>query len=112
MRLNSRIANMSEKQIQHLDSRFGKRVSFKERLEYSKSLLLNNKEVFVIGWSGMRGIVSLAAALALPLVMADNSSFPHRNTLIFIAITVVIIMLLIQGLGLPLIVKYLKFKEK
>ena len=115
IRINNKIANMSEKQIRHFDShfsRFGKKGSFKERLEESKSLLLNSKEAFVIGWSGMRGIVSLAAALSLPLVMADGSSFPHRNTLIFITVTVVIMMLLIQGLGLPFIVKYLKFKEK
>ena len=114
-RINNKIANMSEKEIRHFDSRFsrfGKRGSFKERLEDSKLLLLNNKEAFIIGWSGMRGIVSLAAALSLPLVMADGSSFPHRNTLIFITITVVIIMLLVQGLGLPFIVKYLKFNEK
>ena len=110
--LNSRIATMSEKQIQHIDSHFGKKGSLKNRLKYTKSLLLSGKEAFVIGWSGMRGIVSLAAALSLPLVMTDGSSFPHRNTLIFITVTVIIMMLLIQGLGLPLIIKYLKFKEK
>ena len=111
MRINDKVANMSEKQIQHFNSRFGKKDSFKERLEDSKSLLLNSKEVFIIGWSGMRGIVSLAAALSLPLVMADGSSFLHRNMLIFLTVTVVIIMLFIQGLGLPFIIRYLKFKE-
>jgi CPA1 family monovalent cation:H+ antiporter len=112
MRFDSMIANMSEEQTEHFESRFGKRGSFKERLEDRKSLLLNSKEAFVIGWSGMRGIVSLAAALSLPLVMADGSSFPHRDTLIFLTVTVVIIMLLIQGLGLPFVIKYLKYKEK
>ena len=106
------IANMSEKKVQHFESHFGKGGSFNKRLEYNKSLLLNNKEAFVIGWSGMRGIVSLAAALSLPLVMTDGSSFLHRNTLIFITVTVVIIMLFIQGLCLPFIVKYLRFEEK
>jgi CPA1 family monovalent cation:H+ antiporter len=112
MRISDRIANMSEGQIQRFENRFGEKNSFKSLLKDSKSLLLNNKEVFVIGWSGMRGIVSLAAALSLPLVMADGSSFPHRNTLIFLTVTVVILMLFIQGLGLPFIVKFLKFKEK
>jgi len=112
IRISNRFANMNEQQIQHFDKRFGKNGAFKERLEYLKTLLLNNKEAFVIGWSGMRGIVSLAAALALPLVMADGKSFPHRDMLIFLTVTVVIIMLIIQGMGLPFIVKHLNFKEK
>ena len=106
------IANMSEKQIQHFENHFGKNDSFRKRLEYNKSLLLNSKEAFIIGWSGMRGIVSLAAALSLPLVMADGNSFPRRDTLIFITVTVVIMMLFIQGLGLPFMIKHLKFKEE
>ncbi|MCZ2102369.1 MAG: cation:proton antiporter [Chitinophagales bacterium] len=112
IRFSNRFSNMDEKKTQQLDKRFGKGGSFKERLEYYKSLLLTNKEAFVIGWSGMRGIVSLAAALGLPLLIADGSSFPKRDTLIFLTVTVVIIMLIIQGMGLPSIVKKLKFREK
>jgi len=110
--ISNRLEKIDEEQMQAFYNRFGKKHSFKERLEESKSLLLNRKEAFVIGWSGMRGIVSLAAALSLPLIMADGNSFPHRDTLIFLTVAVVIIMLFIQGLGLPFIVKYLKFKEK
>lgn len=85
-------------------------MSFDERLEMLKSLLLHWKEAFIIGWSGMRGIVSLAAALSLPLVMADGSVFPQRDTILFLTVSVVIIMLVVQGLGLPILVKLLKMK--
>jgi CPA1 family monovalent cation:H+ antiporter len=85
-------------------------MSFDERLEMLKSLLLHWKEAFIIGWSGMRGIVSLAAALSLPLVMADGSVFPQRDTILFLTVSVVIIMLVVQGLGLPVLVKLLKMR--
>jgi CPA1 family monovalent cation:H+ antiporter len=79
-----------------------------EELDKFKSLLLTGKEALLIGWSGMRGIVSLAAALSLPLVMTNGETFPQRDTVIFLTVTVVILMLVIQGLGLPLMVKWLK----
>ncbi|GHV56408.1 hypothetical protein FACS1894182_02880 [Bacteroidia bacterium] len=76
-----------------------------------KSLLLTWKEAVIIGWSGMRGIVSLAAALSLPLVMADGDVFPQRDTIIFLTVAVVIIMLVVQGLGLPVLVRLLKMDK-
>jgi Na+/H+ antiporter len=80
-----------------------------KRIEQMKKLEpLNWKDALIIGWSGMRGIVSLATALALPLVMTNGEDFPHRGSIVFLATTVVIIMLLIQGLGLPILIKYLK----
>jgi CPA1 family monovalent cation:H+ antiporter len=85
---------------------------FEERIKIFESLLLHWKEAVIIGWSGMRGIVSLAAALSLPLIMADGSDFPQRDTILFLTVAVVIIMLVIQGLGLPILVKLLKIKEK
>ncbi len=109
--ISERFRNIGEKQIQYAERRLGIKHSFEDRLKYARSLLLNRKEAFVIGWSGMRGIVSLAAALSLPLVMADGSSFPYRDTLIFLTVAVVVIMLFIQGLGLPLIIRFLNFKE-
>lgn len=80
-----------------------------KRIDQIKELEpLNWKDALIIGWSGMRGIVSLATALALPLVMIDGAYFPHRGSIIFLTTTVVIIMLLIQGLGLPILIKCLK----
>jgi CPA1 family monovalent cation:H+ antiporter len=62
------------------------------------------KPVAIVSWCGMRGIVSLAAALALPLALTDGSAFPNRNLLIFLAFAVIFFTLVVQGLTLaPLI---------
>jgi Na+/H+ antiporter len=76
-----------------------------------KKALLDWKECLIIGWSGMRGIVSLATALALPVTLADGTAFPQRNIIIFISVVVVLITLVLQGLSLPYLVKVLKVKQ-
>ena len=70
------------------------------------------KEVVVIGWTGMRGLVSLAVALSLPLTVADDKDFPQRETIIFLTVTTVIIMLIVQGLGVSPLMRWLKLEEK
>jgi len=101
--------NQVESRIQRRFPNRKKRKPFGKNIDsYFKSLLLNWKEAVIIGWSGMRGIVSLAAALSLPLIMTNGDTFPQRNVIIFLTVTVVIIMLVIQGLGLPVLVKLLK----
>lgn len=69
---------------------------------------LNWKDALIISWSGMRGIVSLATALALPISMTNGDLLPFRDSIIFLTVVTVIFMLLIQGLGLPLLIKWLK----
>jgi NhaP-type Na+/H+ or K+/H+ antiporter len=59
----------------------------------------------VLGWTGMRGVVSLAAALAIPITLQNGAPFPHRNLILFITFTVILLTLLIQGLTLPYIIK-------
>jgi CPA1 family monovalent cation:H+ antiporter len=71
---------------------------------------LNWKPVFVIGWSGMRGVVSLASALAIPLTLADGTAFPHRNLILFITFAVILFTLVLQGLSLPLLLRVLKLE--
>lgn len=63
------------------------------------------KTPFVVGWAGMRGVVSLAAALNIPLLMADGTPFPHRNLILFITFIVILVTLVCQGLSLPWIIK-------
>jgi CPA1 family monovalent cation:H+ antiporter len=63
--------------------------------------------LFFLGFVGVRGVVSLAAALAIPLVTASGMSFPDRNLILFITFGVIVITLMGQGLSLPLIVKWL-----
>jgi CPA1 family monovalent cation:H+ antiporter len=57
--------------------------------------------IFVVGWTGMRGVVSLAAALALPAVLTDGSPFPHRELIVFLTFYVIFVTLVLQGLTLP-----------
>ena len=65
------------------------------------------QELLVASWSGMRGVVTLATALALPLMTEDGGDFPERDRLILLAFGVIIVTLLLQGLTLPLLVRAL-----
>lgn len=55
----------------------------------------------LLGWTGMRGVVSLAAALAIPPTIASGEAFPYRNLILFITFVVILLTLLVQGLTLP-----------
>ncbi len=66
----------------------------------------------VVAWTGMRGVVSLAAALALPVTIENtNRPFPQRDLIIFLTFSVILATLVFQGLTLPLLVKWLKVKD-
>lgn len=67
----------------------------------NEALHQRKKEFLILSWSGMRGVVSLAAALALPLHAADGSLLPQRNTILFITFVVILFTLIVQGLTLP-----------
>lgn len=84
-----------------------------KRGRITEGALLDVKTSLIIGWSGMRGIVSLAIAIGLPLTLQDGSPFPMRNDIIFISIAVVLFSLIGQGLTLPWLVRTLnKAPEK
>lgn len=70
------------------------------------------KNVLVVAWTGTRGVISLAAALALPLVLDDGTIFPKRHSIIFLAFIVIFITLFVQGLSLPLLIRWLKLKPQ
>jgi monovalent cation/hydrogen antiporter len=65
------------------------------------------RAIFVVGWTGMRGVVSLAAALALPVVLADGSPFPRRNLIVFFTFCVILVTLVLQGITLPPLIRLL-----
>ncbi len=69
------------------------------------------KGPLVISWAGMRGVVSLATALSIPMLMTDQSAFPQRNLIIFITFVVIFVTLVFQGLTLPFVIKLIKLKE-
>ncbi len=68
------------------------------------------RQVSIVAWSGMRGVVSLAAALALPLMVTDKIPFPNRDMIIFLTFSVIFATLVLQGLTLPYLIKWLKLK--
>ena len=64
----------------------------------------SEQELFIMSWCGMRGIVSLAAALALPLALEGGAPFPGRDLIVFLTFVVIAVTLVVQGLTVgPLI---------
>ena len=70
------------------------------------------KNVLVVAWTGTRGVISLAAALALPLALQDGSPFPKRHSIIFLSFVVIFVTLVVQGLSLPLLIRWLNIKPQ
>jgi monovalent cation/hydrogen antiporter len=75
------------------------------RNKISPNAILSFQDGLIISWAGMRGIVSLAMAISLPLLMDNGQAFPMRNEIIFITTASVLLTIIGQGLVLPLIVK-------
>jgi CPA1 family monovalent cation:H+ antiporter len=63
------------------------------------------RHVAVVSWTGMRGVVSLAAALALPLTTHSGAPFPDRDLIVFLSFVVILATLVVQGLSLPLLIR-------
>jgi len=70
------------------------------------------RNVFLVSWAGMRGVVSLAAALALPRTLPSGAPFPERDLLIFLTFAVILATLVGQGLTLPLIIRRLGIRAE
>ena len=69
------------------------------------------RNVSIIGWTGMRGVISLAAALALPFQTASGVPFPRRDLIIFLTFCVILATLVVQGLSLPFLIKALGLED-
>jgi len=63
--------------------------------------------IALLGWSGMRGVLSLTTALAVPATLAGGAPFPARPAILFYAFSVIVVTLVVQGLSLPLIIRWL-----
>ncbi|MDB5246921.1 MAG: Na+/H+ antiporter [Segetibacter sp.] len=70
------------------------------------------KNVLIVAWTGTRGVVSLATALALPLTIREGVPFPKRHSILLLAFIVILVTLVVQGLTLPLLVRLLKIKPQ
>jgi CPA1 family monovalent cation:H+ antiporter len=68
------------------------------------------RERVVMGWSGLRGAVSLAAALAIPLTVPGGGDFPQRDLIIFLAFCTILATLVLQGLTLPPLIRTLDLR--
>src|SRR5882724_6777181 len=67
--------------------------------------------VAIVAWTGMRGVVSLAAALALPLTVEGGAPFPGRDLILFLTFCVIFATLVLQGLSLPFLIRWLGIKD-
>jgi Na+/H+ antiporter len=67
--------------------------------------------VSVVSWTGMRGVISLAAALALPLTTATGAPFPERDLILFLTFCVILATLVVQGLSLPALIRALGLED-
>ena len=72
----------------------------------------STRERLMLGWSGMRGGISLAAALSLPLTVTAGAPFPLRDFIIFVTFGVILLTLVGQGLTLPPLVRRLGLAER
>ncbi|MER5944615.1 Na+/H+ antiporter [Streptomyces sp. NPDC001904] len=80
------------------------------RRDFDEDIPLSWRETVVMWWSGMRGVASVALALAIPLTMDDGSAFPDRDEIVFIAFGVIMATLVLQGLSLPWLVTKLNVR--
>ena len=69
------------------------------------------RAVTVIAWTGMRGVISLAAALALPLSIEGGGPFPGRDLILFLTFCVILATLVVQGLSLPVLIRVLGLED-
>jgi CPA1 family monovalent cation:H+ antiporter len=69
------------------------------------------KAPFILGWAGMRGVVSLAAALSIPLLAGGGEPFPLRNLILFITFIAILVTLVFQGLTLPWVIRKLNLED-
>jgi Na+/H+ antiporter len=82
-------------------------VFIRRRLLHQQVPTPSAKGVFVVGWTGMRGVVSLAAALSLPYTLSNGQPFAQRNLILFLTFSIIFVTLVLQGLSLPPIIRAL-----
>jgi CPA1 family monovalent cation:H+ antiporter len=69
------------------------------------------QHVMIVAWTGMRGVVSLAAALSLPFSTDSGAAFPGRNLILFLTFVVILATLVVQGLSLPFLIRWLGIED-
>ena len=82
------------------------------RIGHQQYALPQANQVFVIGWTGMRGVVALAAAGSLPLTLNDGSPFPQRSMILFLTFSLILVTVVVQGLSLPWVIRVLRLQTQ
>ena len=77
------------------------------RILHQNEKLPSWRGLLVVGWTGMRGVIALAAAIALPETLANGNPFPQRDLIVFLAFSVIFVTLVLQGLSLPFVIRVL-----
>jgi CPA1 family monovalent cation:H+ antiporter len=111
------LAKLEQVEGERAERLAGRRGGFSQRIEQAREARKQGafellppftwKENLVIGWTGMRGVVTLAAAAGIPLLTVAGDPFPGRDAIQVVAFIVTVGTLLIQGLTLPLLIKWL-----
>ena len=78
------------------------------RLLRREDAALSIKEQFVIGWTGMRGVIALAAAISIPETLGNGAPFAQRNLIVYLTFCVILVTLVVQGLSLPAVIRRLR----
>jgi len=79
----------------------------RRRLFHQAERLPNLKSIFIVGWTGMRGVVALAAAISLPVMLDSGDPFPQRDMMLYLTFCVILVTLVLQGLTLPPLIRWL-----
>lgn len=79
----------------------------RRHVERRSEPLPNPRGVFVVAWTGMRGVIALAAAMSLPKLLANGAPFPHRSLIVFLTFCAIFVTLVLQGLTLPPLIRWL-----
>jgi Na+/H+ antiporter len=91
----------------------GAKISYfiRGRILHEELRVPTSRELFAMVWSGLRGVLTLAAALSLPETTDTGAPFPHRAAIIFLAYSVILVTLVGQGLSLPWVLRWLGISE-
>ncbi|MBO7602652.1 MAG: Na+/H+ antiporter [Bacteroidaceae bacterium] len=83
----------------------------RKELGINQKMIIDSPTSFIVGWCGMRGVVSLAAALSIPFTLPGGEALPHRSIILYCTFIVILTTLLLQGLTLPLLLKWIHFPK-
>jgi Na+/H+ antiporter len=83
----------------------------RQAVQHQTEAMPPGRSIFMVGWTGMRGVVALAAASSIPYTLANGQVFPGRNMIVALTFCVILVTLVLQGLSLPFVVRSLGLQQ-